>query len=151
MKKKFFDQEEERQILKAIRYAEKNTSGEIRVHIDFNIYPDPLKRARKIFVKLGMRKTKLKNGVLFYLSINDNKFAIIGDVGINKKVPDNFWRSIKDIVIEHFKKGEFVQGLAEGIKKAGEQLTLFFPYQKDDINELPDPISYEVTGDSNEK
>jgi uncharacterized membrane protein len=151
MKKKFFTKEEEIQILEAIKNAEKNTSGEIRVHIDFNTYSDTMKRAREIFVKLNMRKTKLKNGVLFYLSINDKKFAIIGDNEINKKVPDDFWESTKNIVIEHFKKGEFVTGIDEGIKKAGEQLSIFFPYQKDDINELPDSISYEVTGDSNEK
>ena len=151
MDENFFSKMEEDQILRAIKDAEKDTSGEIKVHIDFNIYPDTMKRARKIFVESGMRKTKLKNGVLFYLSISDKNFAIIGDNGIDEKVPDNFWELTKNIVVEHFKKDSFVRGLAEGIKKAGEQLAIFFPYEKSDINELPDSISYEVTGNSNEK
>ncbi len=151
MKEKFFSKSEELNILEAIRSAEKNTSGEIRVHIDINSYPDVLKRAREIFVKLKMRKTKLKNGVLFYLNVRDKQFAIIGDDGINKKVPENFWDSTKDIVLKQFKTGDFVKGLSDGIRMAGDQLEKFFPYEKGDINELPDSISYEDTGANNEK
>ena len=89
-----------------------------------------------------MLETKDRNGVLIYLSVNDRKFAIIGDGGINKVVPEGFWNEIKEMMIGHFIKGEFAIGLINGIEKAGEQLKQYFPWQENDINELPDEISY---------
>ena len=89
-----------------------------------------------------MQKTKLRNGVLFYLSIEDKKFAIIGDVGINAKVSDDFWDEVKNMMLGHFKQGEFAEGLVNGILKSGKQLKEYFPYMEDDINELSDDISY---------
>jgi len=91
---------------------------------------------------LKMQKTKLRNGVLFYLAIHDHKFAILGDAGINAKVADTFWDEIKSGLLARFKKEEFAEGIAEGILKAGEQLKEHFQYMDDDINELPDDISY---------
>ena len=89
-----------------------------------------------------MHETKDRNGVLIYLSINDRKFAIIGDAGINKVVPEGFWNDIKEMMIGHFKKGEFAIGLIDGIEKTGEHLKQYFPWQENDVNELPDEISY---------
>lgn len=99
-------------------------------------------RATEVFASLNMHKTKLRNGVLFYLAIKDKKFAIIGDVGINKLVPENFWESIKNHMQSEFRQGKFTEGLCDGIKMAGEQLKNHFPYQSDDVNELPDDISF---------
>lgn len=89
-----------------------------------------------------MHETKDRNGVLIYLSVNDRKFAIIGDAGINKVVPEGFWNDIKELMTGHFKKGEFAIGLITGIEKAGEQLRQYFPFQDNDVNELSDEISY---------
>jgi uncharacterized membrane protein len=89
-----------------------------------------------------MHKTKLRNGVLFYLAIKDKKFAILGDAGINAAVPGDFWEKIKNYMQEEFRKGNFTEGLCEGIRMAGEQLKSHFPYQSDDVNELPDDISF---------
>jgi len=80
--------------------------------------------------------------VLIYLSINDRKFAIIGDSGINKVVPEGFWNRIKEIMISHFVKNEYAQGIIEGIEMTGQQLRQYFPWQTDDVNELSDEISY---------
>ena len=99
-------------------------------------------KARKVFESLGMRNTALHNGVLFFLAIDDREFVILGDDGINEKVPDDFWNNTKDLVLESFKKGLFAEGLSKGIKEAGEQLSTYFPVQKDDQNELPDAISF---------
>lgn len=140
--KSFFTEEQKLQIKNAIRVAESNTSGEIRVHIEKQCKADVLDRAAFIFEKLEMHKTELRNGVLFYLAVDDRKFAILGDAGINQKVPENFWDEIKEDVIPKFKEGLFARGLADGIVKAGEQLKVHFPYQKDDINELSDEISF---------
>ena len=139
---KYFTEEDKLQITNAIRVAETNTSGEIRVHIEKHCKEDVLDRAAFIFEKLKMHKTELRNGVLFYVAIEDHKFAILGDVGINQKVPDDFWEEIKSDVFEKFKDAKYAEGLAEGIIKAGEQLKAHFPYQDDDVNELSDEISF---------
>lgn len=138
----FFNETEQQQIVQAIKDAEKNTSGEIRIHIESDCPGDVLDRAAYMFAKLDMHKTELRNGVLFYLSVNDRKFAILGDAGINAVTPDNFWDEIKETILAKFKNGEFANGLETGIKMAGEALKKHFPFEKNDINELSDEISF---------
>ncbi len=140
--KSFLTEDDKRQIVAAIYKAESLTSGEIRVHIEKTAGSDPMAVARNAFEKLGIRETELHNGVLFVLALEDRKFIVLGDDGINEKVPDNFWSDVKNVVLDHFRRDLFAKGLVEGIKLAGEQLSLFFPYQKKDINELPNAISY---------
>ncbi len=140
--KDFITEADKKSIVDAIKEAELNTSGEIRVHIESSCKGDVLDRAAYLFKKLQMHKTEQRNGVLFYLAYKDHKFAILGDGGINQKVPDNFWDSIKERMAEKFREGKFAEGLAEGIKESGEQLKTHFPYQSDDVNELSDEISF---------
>ncbi|MDG3584133.1 MULTISPECIES: TPM domain-containing protein [Galbibacter] len=137
----FLTADEEQEIVEAIRQAEKETSGEIRVHIEKSSNTAPLKRAAEVFHLLKMDNTKDENGVLIYVAIKDKNFAIYGDKGIDKAVPDDFWNSTKDIIQGHFKNKRFKEGLVEGILKAGKELQEHFPWQHDDINELPDQIS----------
>ena len=138
----FFSKEEKEKIREAVQSAETSTSGEIRVHIDNHCKEDVLDRAAWWFAKLEMHKTEQRNGVLFYLAVKDQKFAILGDAGINSVTPDNFWDTIKEQMLEHFKEGEFADGLSKGIQLAGEALQSHFPYQDDDVNELSDEISF---------
>lgn len=140
--KSFFTKEEKQSIEDAIRDAELNTSGEIRVHIENKCKGEVLDRAAYLFDKLGMKKTALRDGVLFYLAVNSRKFAIIGDQGINAVVPEDFWEKIKEMMAAHFKNGEFTTGLSKGIIQAGKILKKHFPHQSDDINELSDEISF---------
>lgn len=142
MAKDLFTAEQKQQIVAAIREAEKNTSGEIRVHIDKKCKEDVLDRAAYMFDALDMQKTALRNGVLIYLATEDRQFAILGDAGINQKVPVGFWDGVRDLMISKFKQGKFTEGLSEGIKLAGEQLKKHFPYQSNDKNELADDISF---------
>ena len=145
----FLTSEEEAAIVEAIRIAEKNTSGEIRVHLEPksisaeepNEPIDAFDRAAEVFDMLHMNNTKESNGVLIYVAVKDRTLVIMGDKGINDIVGQNFWESTKDIIINHFKNGDLKQGLVEGILKAGEQLKKHFLYSKDDKNELPDNIS----------
>jgi len=139
---KYFTEENKLQITNAIRVAETNTSGEIRVHIENHCKEDVLDRAAYLFEKLEMHKTELRNGVLFYLAVEDKKFAILGDGGINAKVPENFWETTKEVVIAKLKEGLNAEALSDGIIMAGEQLKAHFPYQDDDVNELSDEISF---------
>ena len=101
------------------------------------------KRSLFVFNRLKLNETKLRNGVLIYLAVKDHKFAILGDEGINKVVEDGFWNDVKDLMQHRFKENRFADGLEEGIMRCGEKLKTFFPYQSDDINEIPDDISYE--------
>ena len=137
----FLTKEEERDIVEAIRMAEKETSGEIRVHIEKTTSIDAFDRALEVFRLLEMDKTELKNGVLIYVAVKDKTFVICGDQGINEVVSNDFWDSTKEIMVSHFKKGDFKQGLIEGISKAGNELKLYFPYQQGDTNELSNEIS----------
>jgi uncharacterized membrane protein len=143
MSQNFLSDTQKAEIIKAIQLAERNSSGEIRVHIE-KICPMPnvLDRAAEVFAEIGMINTAQQNGVLFYLSIDDRKFAVLGDKGIDKVVPENFWESTKELLRIHFSQGLFTEGLIKGIHSAGEQLKHFFPYQSDDVNELPDDISF---------
>lgn len=137
----FLTPADEQAIVAAIQQAEKNTSGEIRVHVENNSEKPPLERAQEVFQQLGMHATAARNGVLFYVSVSNRTFAIMGDEGIDKVVEPDFWDCTKDIVIAHFKEGRFAQGLSEGILRAGDRLKTYFPYVDDDKNELPDTIS----------
>lgn len=138
----YFTEENKLQIANAIQAAELNTSGEIRIHIEKFCKGDVLDQAAYVFEKLEMHKTKLRNGVLFYLAIEDHKFAILGDAGINQKVSADFWEKTKEMVLSKFKEGNVAEGLASGIIMAGEQLKEHFPYQENDVNELSDDISF---------
>ena len=137
----FLSQEDESAVVEAIRKAEKNTSGEIRVHIEKTTSKAPFDRALEVFHLLKMDETELKNGVLIYLAVADRKFVICGDKGINDLVPTDFWDTTKTAMANHFKSGNFKQGLVDGITKAGEQLQKYFPFEEGDINELSNEIS----------
>ena len=137
-----FNEDEQQRIRKAIEDAEKNTSGQIRVCIEKTCSENTLDRAAKYFHQLDMHKTKHRNGVLIYVAVNDKKFAIIGDGGINKKVPANFWDDVKEDMLEHFKAGKLVEGITTGIAIAGEHLKKYFPHHKGDTNELSDDIAF---------
>jgi uncharacterized membrane protein len=134
---------DEKQILQAIEAAEMNTSGEIRVHIEDSYKGELCDRAATIFARLNMHKTELRNGVLFYLAVKKHQFAVLGDAGINKVVPPEFWNEIKLLMEGYFKNSQFGEGLSRGILMAGEQLKKHFPFKTGDVNELPNELSFE--------
>ncbi len=137
----FLTADEEQEIVRAILEAEKNTSGEIRVHIEGHTRLEPMDRAIELFQILKMNNTKQENGVLIYVAVNDRKFAIYGDQGINKVVPTNFWDATKNEIQEEFIKGKFKEGIVKGILKAGKELKRFFPWNQNDTNELSNEVS----------
>ncbi len=139
---KFFQPEEEERIIEAIRAAERDTSGEIRVHLEDNPKEDIMEEARRVFFRLGMHKTQARNGVLILLAPERRAFAILGDEGINKVAPENFWQEERDLMQEHFRRGAFAEGICRAIEQVGQKLKDYFPYQQEDANELPDDISY---------
>jgi len=138
---KFLTEEEEQEIVQAILEAEKNTSGEIRVHIESHARVSHFERAKEVFHILKMDNTKDANGVLIYVAVNDRKFVIYGDTGIDKVVPENFWNATRDIIQNHFTHGDFKQGIVDGIHSAGKALEAHFPWNHGDRNELSNEVS----------
>jgi uncharacterized membrane protein len=137
----FLTEAEESAVVIAIQEAEKNTSGEIRVHIENKTEKPTLERAKEVFLFLKMNETKEKNGILLYVGIFHKQFAIIGDEGINSKIPNDFWNEEKELVLSCFSKQQYKEGLVETIQRIGEKLKVYFPYKKEDTNELSDEIS----------
>jgi uncharacterized membrane protein len=140
--REFFSEQEKLAIRDAIVAAEKHTSGEIRVHVENHCKGDEVKHAEKVFARLKMNQTAERNGVLFFLAVLDRTFVIYGDAGINEKVPADFWDSIRDHMLPHFKAKEFTRGLCEGIRLAGNKLQEHFPHKEDDKDELSNDVSF---------
>lgn len=140
--KNFLTPEQQEQVIAAVKEAETGTSGEIRIHVENKCSVDPLERAEQLFGELGMHKTELRNGVLIYLACQSKVFAIVGDKGINELVPDGFWEDVRDMMTAAFSQGKFTEGLSAAAIAVGEKLQAYFPYQEDDVNELPDDISF---------
>ncbi len=133
---------EQQRLVDAIGRAEKNTSGEIRVHVEARCSVNAYERAVEVFFTLEMDKTMARNGVLIYVAVDDRKMAIIGDEGINKVVPENFWEETLHDMRLHFSMSQFTEGLENAIERAGEKLKIYFPYDRNtDQNELSDAIS----------
>lgn len=142
MKTAYFTKEEEAAIVAAIQQAESHTSGEIRVHVEKTCKIDPYEKAAFWFQRLKMHKTKHRNGVLVYVAVESHKVAVLGDVGINAVVPEEFWQSTLNVLLDEFKQGHMAEGIAKAVLEAGNQLKKYFPAEDGDENELSDDISY---------
>ena len=140
----FFSGKEKKEIISAIHRAEESCSAEIRVHLERKARENILEHAREHFEKLGMTHTEARNGVLIFLGVHSKRFCILGDKGINEKVPDDFWNEIVKKMAASFKEDRFAEGLCEAIEAVGRKLAEFFPHQPDDLNELPDQISFSL-------
>lgn len=138
----FLTKREEQKVIDAIADAENKTSGELRIHLEEHCKKDPLKRAIKVFHKLGMHQTELQNGVVIYLAVKDKKAAVFGGKGIHEQVGQDYWQDVLNIIVTHFKKGEFEAGLVKAVQKVGDKLKEIYPVAADDVNELDDEISY---------
>ena len=140
---RFLSKEQERTIINAIKEAETNTSGEVRVHIEEKCKTgDPIERAKEVFAKLKMHETELRNGVIVYVATKDHKLAAWGDQGIHEKVGQQFWEEEIELMKKYFQADDYESGLRDAVLLIGEKLKEHFPYQKDDVNELSDEISY---------
>jgi uncharacterized membrane protein len=143
-KKSFFTEEETRLIVKAIRHAEKHTSGEVRVFVESRCsWMDAIDRAAEIFFSLKMDKTDQRNAVLVYVAIKDRQLAVFGDEGIHNKVGTEYWNKVVSEMLSSFNKENYAKGIADCAIQIGEALTTHFPFDRDtDKNELPDEIVF---------
>ena len=141
--KEFLAQVDQTRIVDAIAAAEKETSGEIRVHIQPRTGSGEIRDvAERTFERLGMTKTQLRNGVLLFIASEDRQFTILGDSGIHDKVPAGFWDDVIAKLTSRFKAGEFSDGIVEAIEAAGEHLAAYFPRSDKDVDELSNEIDF---------
>jgi len=138
----FFSENEKKRIMQTIHQAELKTSGEIRVHLERKAQADILKQAQGKFEKLGMTKTQQRNGVLIFLAVQSRQFVICGDLAIHEKLPETFWTEATQLMESYFKQDQFAEGIVHAVLSVGEKLRAFFPYERNDLNELSDEISY---------
>lgn len=143
-KKSFFTHEENEQIVQAIKEAERQTSGELRIFVESRCkYVDPLDRAAELFSKLQMEKTALRNGVLFYVAVKDKQLAIFADSGIHAATGDQYWKDSVQHILSVFSKESVSAGITASVAKIGDALKTNFPYDEAvDKNELPDEIIF---------
>ncbi len=143
-KKSFFTAKEQEQIVEAIRVAEKETSGEIRIYVESkNRFVDPLDRAAEVFFKLKMEETEHRNGVLLYIAMKDQQLALFGDEGIHQKVGSEFWKNAVKNMISQFASQNIITGIEQCVLQIGQTLKATFPYEAStDKNELPDEIVF---------
>lgn len=134
---------EQGQLLDKIARIEKRSSGEVRIHVTSRRVKDPLEAARRTFATLGMNNTARENGVLVYLSLPSRSFAIVGDEGIDRVTPADYWDGLRDTLAERFAAGRYCEGLLQILDRVEAVLVEHFPYEAGDVDELPDEISYE--------
>ncbi len=143
-KKQLFPEEDTRLIVKAIRQAEKATSGEVRVYVESKCpWMDAIDRAAELFFRLQMDKTEQRNGTLVYVAMKDRQLAVFGDEGIHQRVGSEYWNKVVREMLANFNKEDYAKGIAECVIQIGEALETHFPYTRDtDKNELPDEIVF---------
>lgn len=142
--KDFLEKLDQQRIVDAIHAAELRTSGEIRVHVQPRVTGGEIRHvAEKTFERLGMTKTELRNGVLLFIATEEQRFVILGDKGLDERVPAGFWDEIAARLTIRFKAGEYTDGIVEAIHAAGEELLHYFPRNEADVNELANDINIE--------
>lgn len=139
--KPFLKESEREALVESIRLAENDTSGEIRVHLESSCQGNPYNRALEVFYELGMQHTEAQNAVLIYVAYKDHKLAIVGDSAIHAVVQAGFWEGLIGVMLEHFKKGHRLGGLQYAVRETGLHLKQYFPFERNDRNELSDEIS----------
>ena len=134
---------EKEDIDQAIKNAEIDSSCEFKVHVDRYCHEETGKRSRDLFYELGVDRTKGHNGILFYAVLDCRKFIIQTDKALEENLPEGFWDEIYHIMLVHFRKEDYAHGISEAIQKTGEKLKFYYPWLKDDRNEVSDELSIE--------
>jgi len=137
----FFSKEEQTAIIDTIKETEKKTSIEIRIHIESSCKENIFDHAAYVFKKLKMHKTKQRTGILLYLALQDKKYAILGDIGVNQYVNNTFWEILCNDLKKDFENENFSEGIIKSIIRCGKELELHLPVGKDDIDELPNTVN----------
>ena len=132
----------------AIARVEAEAAAEVRVHLERRVAsgwlrsPDALARARTLFHRLGMHRTRARNGVLVYLALDDHKLAIVGDEGIHGRVGEAYWAHVRDTMIQHLREASPGQAVVRAVEDLGRVLAEHFPRRPGDT---PGDLSNQVS------
>lgn len=142
--KPFFTAAEQKQLVDAIRMAEQQTSGEIRIYVESkNPMVDVVERAEEVFYKLKMEHTEHRNGVLLYMAIKHKELALFGDEGIYNATGEEYWKQNVASIIAGITEEKMIESVCNAVLQIGKTLKEKFPYEKNtDKNELPDEIVF---------
>ena len=139
----FLSADESARVAEAIDEVEHATSAELKVVIVRHCWTDIRTKAAAVFRKLGLHRTEQRNCVLVLLVTANREFHVHGDEGIDARVPAGFWDDVRDAMQSRFAEGRFADGLCEGVGLIGGKLTQYFPRRADDVDEIPDGVTYE--------
>ncbi len=140
--RRFLNEAETAAVRAAIREAEQSTSAEVKVVLARHCWRDSKTKARKIFGELGLDRTEQRNCVLLLLIVSNREFLIYGDQGLHEKVGQGFWDDVCRQMLDAFRREEFADGICQGVRRVGEKLAQYFPYQRDDVDEISNEIVY---------
>jgi uncharacterized membrane protein len=133
-------------IVEAIAQAEDRSTGEIRVHVSKRWFEkDPFARAQKLFYRLGMERTTLRNAVLLYVNFRRRKFAIYADEGIHQSVGQRYWEKIARELSQDLRGTHHENAIATAVQKIGQALAESFP--SDPTHPNRHELSNDVTSD----
>lgn len=99
-------------------------------------------RAVRAFFEKRLYKTKDENGILIFISLFERKVWILGDRGVDRKIPHEIWQTYARELSTGIREGHACAALCAGIGKCGALLAEHFPKVADDLNELPDDLIY---------
>lgn len=128
----------------AVKHSETQHSGEMRFAIENSLAPgwvwhgmSARHRATQVFSNLRVWDTEENSGVLVYIQLADREVHILADRGINRRVAQAEWDNIAQLMQNAFSQGNFKEGSVKGIEEITRLLTLHFPANSDNLNELP--------------
>ena len=129
----------------AIAEMEQTHAGQIRFAVESALEIKPLfggqtarERAIEVFSHLHVWDTEHNNGVLIYLLLADRDVEIIADRGVHAKLGQSTWEAVCHEMETAFRRGQFEEGVIDGIRSVGAHLARHYPHTGTKINELPD-------------
>lgn len=130
-------------IEKAVAEAESCTSGEVVVRLKQSVDTTAQtvrEAAFEEFLRLGVKETRLRNGILLFIALDQQQVELIADEGIYKVVPQGTWQRVVDIITLGFRAGVPAHAIVMGVKLISDLLSSHFPPLPTDTNELSDRV-----------
>jgi putative membrane protein len=97
-------------------------------------------RALRAFYENGLHRTREETGILIFISTLERKVWILGDRGINGRIPPDFWQALAGELAAGLRAGRAADTLCRVIAGCGSELARHFPRRADDRNELSDEV-----------
>lgn len=125
-------------VREAVVAAERHTSAEIVVSIAPFFIGRVWPAARRAFARLGVARTRHRNGVLVFVVPARREVIVLADEAAHAQIDPAVWHDIATRIAAAFARGHGTAGLVAGIDRLAHVLSGPFPHEHTDINELPD-------------